>query len=51
MKLETMEKELADCRLQLNQNEAKNKTLQETIASQEKAKRSLEEQVCYFCVV
>lgn len=45
MKMEAMEKELAECRLQLNQNEAKNKSLQETIAAQEKAKRVLEEQV------
>ncbi|VDN53580.1 unnamed protein product [Dracunculus medinensis] len=44
-KLETTEKELAECRLQLHQNEAKNKTLQENIASQEKIKRQLEEQV------
>uniref|UniRef100_A0A0N5AF36 Kinesin-like protein n=1 Tax=Syphacia muris TaxID=451379 RepID=A0A0N5AF36_9BILA len=45
MKMDAMEKELVECRLQLNQNEAKNKTLQETIAAQEKAKRNLEEQV------
>lgn len=47
-KLETTEKELAECRLQLHQNEAKNKTLQENIASQEKIKRQLEEQVRIF---
>ncbi|VDO26429.1 unnamed protein product [Onchocerca flexuosa] len=44
-RLETTEKELADCRLLLQQNEAKNKSLQETIAVQEKMKRQLEEQV------
>ncbi|VDK71781.1 unnamed protein product [Onchocerca ochengi] len=44
-RLETTEKELADCRLLLQQNEAKNKSLQETIAVQEKVKRQLEEQV------
>ncbi|VDM41969.1 unnamed protein product [Toxocara canis] len=44
-RLETSEKELAECRLQLQQNELKNKTLQETIAKQEKTKRQLEEQV------
>uniref|UniRef100_A0A915BL61 Kinesin-like protein n=1 Tax=Parascaris univalens TaxID=6257 RepID=A0A915BL61_PARUN len=44
-RLEASEKELAECRLQLQQNELKNKTLQETIAEQEKTKRQLEEQV------
>ncbi|MCP9259625.1 Kinesin-like protein [Dirofilaria immitis] len=44
-RLEITEKELADCRLFLQQNEAKNKSLQETIAMQEKVKRQLEEQV------
>ncbi|VDN24100.1 unnamed protein product [Gongylonema pulchrum] len=44
-RLEATEKDLADCRLQLQQNEAKNKSLQETIAAQEKVKRQLEEQV------
>uniref|UniRef100_A0A915PXY0 Kinesin heavy chain n=1 Tax=Setaria digitata TaxID=48799 RepID=A0A915PXY0_9BILA len=44
-RLEITEKELADCRLLLQQNEAKNKSLQETITAQEKAKRQLEEQV------
>lgn len=44
-RLETTEKELTECRLQLQQNEVKNKTLQETIAEQEKIKRQLEEQV------
>ncbi|VDK58408.1 unnamed protein product, partial [Anisakis simplex] len=43
-RLETTEKELTECRLQLQQNEVKNKTLQETIAEQEKIKRQLEEQ-------
>lgn len=44
-RLETTEKDLADCRLLLQQNEAKNKSLQETITAQEKVKRQLEEQV------
>ncbi|VDK68660.1 unnamed protein product [Litomosoides sigmodontis] len=44
-KLESTEKDLADCRLLLQQNEAKNKSLQETITAQEKVKRQLEEQV------
>ncbi|VDN07283.1 unnamed protein product [Thelazia callipaeda] len=44
-RLETTERELADCRLLLQQNEAKNKSLQETITIQEKVKRQLEEQV------
>uniref|UniRef100_A0A914Z3P9 Kinesin-like protein n=1 Tax=Panagrolaimus superbus TaxID=310955 RepID=A0A914Z3P9_9BILA len=42
-RLETNEKELSDCRLQIQQLDAKNKSLQETIDSQEKAKRSLED--------
>uniref|UniRef100_A0AAF5PPS2 Kinesin-like protein n=1 Tax=Wuchereria bancrofti TaxID=6293 RepID=A0AAF5PPS2_WUCBA len=44
-RLESTEKDLADCRLLLQQNEAKNKSLQETITAQEKVKRQLEEQV------
>ncbi|KAK6101470.1 Kinesin motor domain family protein [Brugia pahangi] len=44
-RLETTERDLADCRLLLQQNEAKNKSLQETITAQEKVKRQLEEQV------
>jgi kinesin family protein 5 len=44
-KLETSEKELSDCRLQIQQLDAKNKSLQETIDSQEKAKRSLEDEL------
>lgn len=44
-KLESVEKELASCRLQLQQKEAKNNALQETITEQEKMKRQLEEQV------
>jgi kinesin family protein 5 len=44
-RLDASEKELSDCRLQIQQLDAKNKSLQETIDSQEKAKRSLEDEL------
>lgn len=44
-RFEVTSKELADCRLQLQQLETKNKTYQETINAQEKAKRELEDDI------
>ncbi|XP_042898685.1 kinesin heavy chain [Parasteatoda tepidariorum] len=44
-KVETYEKDLAECRLLINQYEAKMKSLQETIRDNENKKRSLEEEV------
>merc|ERR1712096_514858 len=44
-KIETTEKDLADCRLTIVQQEAKMKTLNETIRESDTKKRSLEETV------
>lgn len=44
-KVESHEKELAECRLLISQYEAKMKSLQETIKDNENKKRSLEEEV------
>lgn len=41
--MEITEKELTDCRLQLQQVEVKNRSLQDTIEGQEKTKRQLED--------
>jgi len=44
-RLETAESELSNCRLQIQQLDAKNKSLQETVDAQEKQKRSLEDEL------
>ncbi|KAH7731283.1 hypothetical protein AAVH_00180 [Aphelenchoides avenae] len=44
-RLDSAEQELSQCRLQLQQIEMKNKSLQETTEAQEKAKRQLEDEV------
>uniref|UniRef100_A0AC34REW1 Kinesin-like protein n=1 Tax=Panagrolaimus sp. JU765 TaxID=591449 RepID=A0AC34REW1_9BILA len=44
-RLETTEKELSDCRLQIQQLDAKNKSLLETVEAQEKQKRGLEDEL------
>jgi predicted RNase H-like nuclease (RuvC/YqgF family) len=44
-KMDQMIKELADCKLQAQQFDAKNKTLQSTIETQEKQKRQLEDEM------
>lgn len=43
--MDDLNKELADCKLHIQQFEAKNKTLQSTIESQEKQKRQLEDEL------
>lgn len=44
-RFELASKDLSDCRLQIQQLESKNKTYQETINSQDKAKRQLEDDI------
>ncbi|KAE9554324.1 hypothetical protein FO519_002495 [Halicephalobus sp. NKZ332] len=44
-KLDVAESELSNCRLQIQQLEAKNKSLQESVEIQEKQKRSLEDEL------
>uniref|UniRef100_A0A183BVI0 Kinesin-like protein n=1 Tax=Globodera pallida TaxID=36090 RepID=A0A183BVI0_GLOPA len=44
-KLDGTTKELADCKLQIQQTDAKNKSLQQTIEGQEKQKRQLENEL------
>lgn len=44
-RLESTKKDLADCLLFLQENQAKMKSLQETIAAQEKVKCQLEERI------
>lgn len=44
-RLELLSNELAECRLQLQQVDVKNKSFQEQIEAQEKAKRQLEDEL------
>ena len=44
-RMEDVNKELADCKLQIQQMDAKNRSLQQTMEAQEKQKRQLEDEL------